>query len=26
MTMTMYSTDGALSTVYHMAWKECPAS
>jgi hypothetical protein len=24
--MTMDSTDGALSTVYHMAWKECPAS
>ncbi|MBY8340780.1 DUF4360 domain-containing protein [Streptomyces spinosirectus] len=24
--MTMDSTDGALSTVYHMAWKECPES
>ncbi|MFJ3492999.1 DUF4360 domain-containing protein [Streptomyces sp. NPDC086091] len=22
--MTMDSTDGDLSTVYHMAWKECP--
>ncbi|WP_019067055.1 DUF4360 domain-containing protein [Streptomyces hokutonensis] len=24
--MTMDSTDGDISTVYHMAWKECPAS
>jgi hypothetical protein len=24
--MTMDSTDGAISTVYHMAWKECPKS
>ncbi|MET9082207.1 DUF4360 domain-containing protein [Streptomyces sp. NPDC004237] len=23
--MTMDSTDGDISTVYHMAWKECPA-
>jgi hypothetical protein len=22
--MTMDSTDGDISTVYHMAWKECP--
>ena len=22
--ITMDSTDGALSTVYHFAWKECP--
>jgi len=24
--MTMDSTDGDISTVYHMAWKECPES
>ncbi|GHD92503.1 DUF4360 domain-containing protein [Streptomyces naganishii] len=24
--MTMDSTDGDISTVYHMAWKECPKS
>src|SRR5689334_6347824 len=24
--MTMDSTDGDISTVYHLAWKECPAS
>lgn len=24
--MTMDSTDGDISTIYHMAWKECPAS
>ncbi|MCX5363892.1 DUF4360 domain-containing protein [Streptomyces sp. NBC_00124] len=24
--MTMDSTDGDISTVYHMAWKECPGS
>jgi hypothetical protein len=24
--MTMDSTDGDISTVYHMAWKECPQS
>ncbi|MFB7336377.1 DUF4360 domain-containing protein [Streptomyces adustus] len=24
--MTMDSTDGDISTVYHMAWKDCPAS
>ena len=24
--MTMDSTDGDISTVYHMAWKECPSS
>jgi hypothetical protein len=24
--MTMDSTDGDISTVYHMAWKECPTS
>ncbi|WP_328392681.1 DUF4360 domain-containing protein [Streptomyces sp. NBC_00390] len=24
--MTMDSTDGAISTVYHLAWKECPES
>ncbi|MFF4252137.1 DUF4360 domain-containing protein [Streptomyces sp. NPDC001663] len=24
--MTMDSTDGNISTTYHMAWKECPAS
>ena len=24
--MTMDSTDGDISTVYHMAWKECPRS
>ncbi|MGY3201509.1 DUF4360 domain-containing protein [Streptomyces sp. TE5632] len=24
--MTMDSTDGDISTTYHMAWKECPAS
>ncbi|SED43420.1 protein of unknown function [Streptomyces sp. 3213] len=24
--MTMDSTDGDISTVYHMAWKACPAS
>ncbi|GAA3105783.1 DUF4360 domain-containing protein [Streptomyces rectiviolaceus] len=24
--MTMDSTDGELSTIYHIAWKECPAS
>ncbi|MCB5164690.1 DUF4360 domain-containing protein [Streptomyces bambusae] len=23
--MTMDSTDGSVSTVYHVAWKECPA-
>ena len=23
--MTMDSTDGDISTVYHLAWKECPA-
>jgi hypothetical protein len=23
---TMDSTDGAVSTIYHFAWKECPAS
>ena len=22
--MTMDSTDGDISTVYHLAWKECP--
>ncbi|MGW7256329.1 DUF4360 domain-containing protein [Streptomyces sp. NPDC054834] len=24
--MTMDSTDGDISTVYHMAWKQCPSS
>ncbi|MBT2545788.1 DUF4360 domain-containing protein [Streptomyces sp. ISL-44] len=24
--MTMDSTDGAISTVYHLAWKKCPES
>ncbi|MBN0044765.1 DUF4360 domain-containing protein [Streptomyces actuosus] len=24
--MTMDSTDGDISTVYHLAWKECPSS
>ncbi|MFD5552822.1 DUF4360 domain-containing protein [Streptomyces sp. NPDC127068] len=24
--MTMDSTDGSISTVYHLAWKECPAA
>jgi hypothetical protein len=24
--MTMDSTDGDISTIYHLAWKECPAS
>ncbi|MEV0322591.1 DUF4360 domain-containing protein [Streptomyces sp. NPDC050658] len=24
--MTMDSTDGDISTIYHMAWKECPRS
>ncbi|MEU8588913.1 DUF4360 domain-containing protein [Streptomyces sp. NPDC048664] len=24
--MTMDSTDGDINTVYHLAWKECPAS
>ncbi|MES5821355.1 DUF4360 domain-containing protein [Streptomyces sp. RG80] len=24
--MTMDSTDGDISTIYHMAWKECPES
>jgi hypothetical protein len=24
--MTMDSTDGAVSTVYHLSWKECPAA
>ncbi|MFF3149437.1 DUF4360 domain-containing protein, partial [Streptomyces sp. NPDC057927] len=23
---TMDSTDGDISTIYHLAWKECPAS
>jgi hypothetical protein len=22
--MTMDSTDGDISTVYHLAWKDCP--
>lgn len=24
--MTMDSTDGSISTIYHMAWKQCPTS
>jgi hypothetical protein len=24
--MTMDSTDGDISTVYHLAWKECPSA
>ncbi|MDH6222022.1 hypothetical protein M2283_009369 [Streptomyces pseudovenezuelae] len=24
--MTMDSTDGDISTVYHMAWQQCPQS